>query len=64
MFGSKAAIGIDIGSSTVKVAQLKRAGADYELEKVGIANIYPSGERPSDPAGQVRAKVEAIRRAL
>lgn len=61
---AKAAIGIDIGSTSVKVAQVKRAGQGYELEKIGFAQIYPGGDRPNDSASQTRAKVDAIKRAL
>lgn len=64
MFRSKSAIGIDVGSSTVKVVQLKRAGTNLELEKFGTAEIYPNGERPGDPNAQRKAKVDAIKRAL
>lgn len=64
MFGSKSSIGVDIGSNQVKVCQLKRAGADYELEKVGVASIYPSGERPADAGSQTKAKIEAVKRAI
>lgn len=64
MFSSKSAIGVDIGSNTVKVVQLKRSGQNIELEKVGTADIYAGGERPADPGAQRRAKVDAVKRAL
>lgn len=64
MFSSKASVGVDIGSTTVKVVQLKRSGANIELEKVGTAEIYAGGERPGDPNAQRKAKVDAVKRAL
>lgn len=64
MFGSKAPIGVDIGSHTVKVCQLRRVGEAYELERFGVAEIYPTGDRPSDPREQQSARIEALKRAL
>ena len=61
---SKYPIGVDIGSHTVKVCQLRRVGGLYELEKFGSAQIYPDGEPPSDADKQYRAKVDALKRAL
>ena len=64
MFGSKPPIGVDIGSHTVKVCQLKRVGEMLELEKFGIAEIFPSGDQPSDPQAIFAAKVAALKKAL
>lgn len=64
MFGSKPPIGVDIGSHTVKVCQLKRVGEKYELEKFGMAEIYPAGDQPTDPNEIVAAKVAALKKAL
>lgn len=64
MFGSKAAVGVDIGSSTVKVCQVRRAGDGFELEKVGFSQIYPGGERPGDPALEHAARVQAVKQAI
>lgn len=64
MFSSKSAIGVDIGSNTVKVVQLKRSGSNVELEKAATTDIYSGGERPADPAAQRRARVDAVKRAL
>ncbi|MCX7011149.1 MAG: type IV pilus assembly protein PilM, partial [Candidatus Sumerlaeota bacterium] len=61
---SKSTVGLDLGSSLVKAVQLKKAGRGYELEKLGMAEIYPAGERPLDPAAIRQAKIEAARRAL
>ncbi|HOE96374.1 MAG TPA: type IV pilus assembly protein PilM [Candidatus Sumerlaeota bacterium] len=64
MFKSKTPIGVDIGSHSVKVCQLRRTGDSYELERFGMADIYPEGEPPRDAAGQTEAKTEALKRAL
>lgn len=64
MFGSKAPVGVDIGSHTIKVCQLKRSGDGYELEKFAAVDIYPSGEHPVDIQEQQTAKIEALKRAL
>lgn len=64
LFGSKSGVGIDIGSTVVKVVQLSRSGGGVELEKAAIVPIYPEGERPGDPNLQHRSKVDAVKRAL
>ncbi len=46
MFKSKTPIGVDIGSHSVKVCQLRRIGELFELEKFGVAEIYPGGAPP------------------
>src|SRR5262245_53286525 len=64
MFRPKSLIGVDIGSHTVKVSQLRRSGDGFELEKFGFAEIYPNGERPTDPREQQNAKAIALKQAL
>lgn len=64
LFKSKPTIGLDIGSRMVKVVQLKKNGTQIELEKFGVAEIYPDGEKPKNPEVQKQATVEAIKLAL
>jgi type IV pilus assembly protein PilM len=64
MFGSKNPVGVDIGSHTVKVCQLKRVGTGFELEKFAAMEIFPGGERPADAQEAQAAKIEALKRAL
>jgi type IV pilus assembly protein PilM len=64
LFGSKGGVGVDIGSTVVKVVQLHRSGAGVELEKAAVVPIYPEGDRPSDENLQHRSKVDAVKRAL
>lgn len=64
MFHSKAPIGVDIGSHSVKVCQLRRVGDNFELEKFGVAEIYPNGDHPTDPQEQQTARIEALKKAL
>lgn len=64
MLRSKAPIGVDIGSRTVKVCQLRKVGETYELEKFGMADIYPNGETAGDPAGVREQKIAALKQAL
>ncbi|MCL5270633.1 MAG: type IV pilus assembly protein PilM [bacterium] len=64
MFKAKTPIGVDIGSHTVKVCQMRRVGDRIELEKFGAAEIYPSGDRPTDARAQFDAKVAALKAAL
>lgn len=63
-FWSRPAVGLDIGSRVVKAVQLKKAGKGIELEKFGIADIYPSGEKPAAADAQRRSIVEAIKQAM
>lgn len=64
MFGSKSPVGLDIGSHSVKVCQIKQVGQVFELERFGYAEIYPDGQIPSDPQQQAEAKINAVKRAL
>lgn len=64
LFGSKSGVGVDIGSTVVKVVQLGRSGNGAELERAAIVPIYPEGERPRDTNLQHRSKVDAVKRAL
>jgi type IV pilus assembly protein PilM len=63
VFGSKAAVGLDIGSSYVKAVQLRRLGkTGIELERFGMAEIYPGGDKTG--ADEHRSKVNAVKSAL
>ncbi|MBF0537835.1 MAG: type IV pilus assembly protein PilM [Nitrospirae bacterium] len=42
LFGSKALLGLDIGSGSIKVVQLKDLKEGFELELLGIMPIHPS----------------------
>jgi len=58
------AVGLDIGSRLIKAVQLSKKGKSLELEKFGVAEIYPSGERPTSEQEQRLAIVDSIRRAM
>jgi len=64
MFGGKPIIGLDIGSSSVKAVQLRKTGKTIELEKFGIAEVHPNGDKQAVMGDPIRAKVDAVRRAL
>ena len=64
MFGKKTIIGLDIGSSIVKVVQLRKAGKALEIEKCGVAEIYPNGDKGSVSIDLNHARQDAIRRAM
>ncbi|HBF33180.1 TPA: hypothetical protein DDW35_01325 [Candidatus Sumerlaeota bacterium] len=63
-FFSRQTIGLDIGSRVVKAVQLVKKGKKIELDKCGIADIYPNGEKPARPDEQRQAIIRAIRQAL
>jgi len=64
-FGSKSVIGLDIGSRTVKALQLKKTGRGLELERFGMADVFPDGDKSSSGQNGLRElKVAAVRRAL
>ncbi len=60
----KKVVALDIGSSVVKAVQLRRAGRTYELEKFGLAEIYPGIDKKTAAGDRREAKIEAIRQAL
>lgn len=61
LFGSQPAVGLDIGSSWVKVAQLRQSGQNIELEKLGVAPVHAA----SHDSGALReARIEAIKQAI
>lgn len=64
MFGNKAVVGLDLGSSVVKAVQLRRTGKSIELERYGIAEVYPNGDKGIVSLDLGRARTDAIRRAL
>ena len=65
VFGSKAAVGLDIGSSYVKAVQLRAVGkTGIELERFGMAEIYAGGDKTAAGANVHDAKVNAVKRAL
>ena len=59
----KRTVGLDIGSSIVKAVQLRKVGRAIELEKFGMAEIFPGSDKKT--VGNKReARMEAIRQAL
>lgn len=64
-FGSKSVIGLDIGSRMVKALQLKKTGRGLELERVGVADVYPGGDKTASRGANIRdLKIQAVRQAL
>ncbi len=64
MFGSKAVVGLDIGSDKVKAIQLRKRGSSLELERFGVADIYPQGSKGSNTTSITDLKIQAVRNAL
>ncbi len=64
IFGKKTTVGVDIGSSMVKVVQLKRAGKGIELEKFAMEPIYAGREKKPSGVEAKDLKTAATRRAL
>lgn len=63
-FSARATIGLDIGSRVVKAVQLRRNGKSIELEKFGLADIFPVGANIPSPQEQGPAKIKAVKQAL
>ena len=63
-FGKKATIGLDIGSSAVKVVQLKRAGKGIELEKFAMEPIYAGRDKKAAGLNMKQLKIDAAKRAI
>jgi type IV pilus assembly protein PilM len=64
MFSGKRVVGLDIGSSKVKAIQLKRTGNKLEIERFGVADVYPGGDRTASQAPPFELKKAAARQAL
>ena len=64
IFKAKNPIGLDIGSSTVKALQMKKTSRGVTLERFGMAEIFPSGQKKKDPEAVRQATVNAIKKAL
>jgi len=64
MFASKSVVGLDIGSSKVKAVQLRKVGGKYEIERFGVADVYPGGDRSASQASTFELKANAARMAL
>ena len=41
LFGKKELIGLDIGSSGIKLAHMKAVGAEYKVKKFGVFPLPP-----------------------
>lgn len=64
MFGSKSVVGLDIGSSKVKAIQLRKSGGKLEIERFGVADVYPGGDRTAAQSSPFDLKCNAARKAL
>lgn len=60
----KKVVGLDIGSSVVKAVQLRKVGRTLELERFGMAEIYPGVDKKAAGVNRREAKIDAIRQAL
>ena len=59
----KKTVGLDIGSSVVKAVQLRKVGRSIELERFGMAEIYPGGDKKSI-SNKREARIDAVRQAM
>lgn len=64
VFGKKTAVGIDMGSSMVKVIQLKKAGKGIEVEKCAMEPIYVGRDKKTSGMDLKEMKTSAIKKAL
>ncbi len=60
-FKQNEVIGLDIGSSSVKMVQLSKDNTGYSVTSAGIIDIMPSGD---DPNLKTKNTVKAIRKCL
>ena len=60
----KRTVALDIGSSVVKAVQMRKVGRGYELERFGVAEIYPGVDKKSAGVDRRTARIEAVRQAL
>lgn len=64
VFGKKSFVGIDIGSSMVKVIQLRKAGKGIEVEKCATEPIYAGRDKKTSGMDMKEMKTSAIKKAL
>jgi type IV pilus assembly protein PilM len=64
VFGKKSFVGIDMGSSMVKVIQLRKAGKGIEVEKCAIEPIYAGRDKKSSGMDVKEMKTSAIKKAM
>lgn len=60
----KRTVALDIGSSVVKAVQMRKVGRGFELERFGVAEIYPGVDKKSAGVDRRAARIEAIQQAL
>lgn len=60
----KRTVALDIGSSVVKAVQIRKVGRGFELERFGVAEIYPGVDKKSAGVDRRTARIEAIRQAI
>ncbi len=60
----KRTVALDIGSSVVKAVQIRKLGRGFELERFGVAEIYPGVDKKSAGVDRRTARIEAIRQAM
>lgn len=63
-FGKKVTVGLDIGSSMVKVVQLRRVGKGIELEKFAMEPIFAGRDKKAAGTDVKQLKIEAAKRAI
>ena len=64
MLGSKPVVSLDIGSDKVKAIQLKKKGSAIELERFGMADVYPNGDKATFSGDKRAALIQAARKAM
>jgi type IV pilus assembly protein PilM len=64
VFGKKSFVGIDMGSSMVKVIQLRKAGKGIEVEKCAMEPIYVGRDKKTSGMDMKEMKTSAIKKAL
>lgn len=63
--GGKKVVGLDVGSFQVKAVELRKTGNKLELVRLGVADVYPGGDRTAGGNSDLfELKTAAIQRAL
>jgi type IV pilus assembly protein PilM len=61
---SKSIVGLDIGTSSVKIVQLNPSGNQWQLAALGMAEIPKESLEVKDPEAQKLAVIDAIKRVF
>lgn len=62
--GGKKVVGLDVGSHQVKAVEVKKSGNRFELAALGVADVYPGGDRTAMTGDIMQMRISAVQQAM